>query len=433
MALFMRTVRNIRIFLLLLPLMLLLSACGPSVGIFAGGTWQASGLQNQNIRTLAVDPNHLRDLYAGDAQNGVFVSTNAGQNWVQKSTGLPLPTGIHALAFDDPGKRLYATTDAGLFVSADAGQHWNSVSTPKSGLPTDSYTAIAFDLNTAAIIYVGTAHHGVLKSVNNGVSWSDASTGLPTGDTINDLIYDSDAHQLWVATDLGVYRSNSGGTNWQLLDNGIPAADIINAVLPASVSGGDRGLIYAGTNHGFYLSSDSGAHWTQSHDSLAGTGIHAILIDYQKATTVYVATDVGALRSLDGGQTWDGVSSGIPRNQIIYALIQGDNGFSQLFAASRGIYSYPGSGGIFSPDRIIPILVILAFFYLLYLMVTRGRRRSREMLRPERIIERPPEPHVPFKAVPEDNTQSKNGHLVSPKMEVVEENSEGKDSGEIDT
>ncbi|HEX6483118.1 MAG TPA: hypothetical protein VF043_30105 [Ktedonobacteraceae bacterium] len=432
MASFMRTVRNIRSFLLLLPLMVLLSACGPTVGLFAGGTWQASGLQNQNIRTLAVDPNHLQDLYAGDAQNGVFVSANAGQNWVQKSTGLPLPTGIHALAFDDPGKKLYAVTDAGLFVSADAAQHWNSVSTPRSGLPTDSYTAIAFDLNTPAIIYVGTAHHGVLKSVNNGVSWSDASAGLPTGDTINDLIYDSDAHQLWAATDMGIYRSDNGGTNWLQLNNGIPAADIINAVLPASVSGGGRGLIYAGTNHGFYLSSDSGTHWMQSHNPLTGTGIHAILIDYQKATTVYVATDVGALRSLDSGQTWGGISTGIPRNQTVYALIQGDNGFSQLFAASRGIYSYPGSGGIFSPDRIIPILVILAFFYLLYLMVTRGRRRSREMLKPERIIERPPEPIEPFKAVPEDNT-SKNGHPVSPKMEVVEDNSEGKDSGGIDT
>ena len=89
MASFMRTVRNIRILLLLLPLLVLLSACGPTVGIFAGGTWQASGLQNQNIRTLAVDPNNVQNIYAGDVQNGVFVSINAGQNWVQKSTGLP--------------------------------------------------------------------------------------------------------------------------------------------------------------------------------------------------------------------------------------------------------------------------------------------------------------------------------------------------------
>src|SRR2546429_339847 len=257
MASFMRTVRNMRMLLLLLPLLVLLSACGPTVGIFAGGTWQGSGLQNQNIRTLAVDPNNLQNIYAGDARNGVFVSINAGQNWVQKSTGLPLPTGIHALAFDNPGKKLYAATDGGLFVSTDRAQHWNNVGTAKTGLPTDSYTAIAFDLNTASIIYVGTALHGVLKSGNNGVSWSAASAELPTGDTINNLIYDSDAHQLWAATDMGVYRSDNGGTSWQLLNSGIPAADVINAVLPANVSGGTRGLIYAATNHGFYVSQDA--------------------------------------------------------------------------------------------------------------------------------------------------------------------------------
>lgn len=431
MVWFMKSVGNIRM-LLLLPLLVLLSACGPTVGIFSGGTWQASGLQNQHIRALAVNPNNLQDIYAGDAQSGVFVSTNAGQNWIQDSTGLPLPTGIHALAFDNAGKKLYAATDAGLFVSADGAQHWSSVGGPNTGLATDSYTAIAFDLNTASIIYVGTAHHGVLESRNNGASWSDISAGLPTGDSINDLVYDSNTHQLWAATDMGAYRSGNGGSGWQLLNTGIPAADVINAVLPADVSGGAGGLIYAGTNHGFYLSTDSGAHWSQSKDSLVGTGIHAILIDYSQATTVYIATDIGALRSPDSGQTWGGISSGIPRDQAVYALTQGASGYSQLYAASQGIYLYPGNNGALSITRIIPILVILLFFYLLFLLITRRRRRSAKMLQPERIVERPPEPLQPYKAVPEDTVQSKNGHKVSPGLEVGEEKNERKDAGDKD-
>jgi ligand-binding sensor domain-containing protein len=246
---------------------------------------------------------------------------------------------------------------------------------------------------------------------------------------INDLVYDADAHQLWAATDMGIYRSDNGGSSWQLLNSGIPAANIINAVLPASTVGGTRGLIYAGTNHGFYLSQDSGAHWKQSQDSLAGTGVHAILINAQKASTIFVATDIGALQSLDSGQTWGGISSGLPRNQSVYALVQGANGFSQLYVASKGIYLYPGNSSVFSADRLIPIVLILLFFYLLYYMVTRGRRRSRAMLKPERINEVPPEPLTPYTAVPEDTTQSKNGHLVSPKLEIGEENSEGTDGG----
>src|SRR5215469_18955050 len=69
------------------PLIVLFSACAPGSGIF-GGTWQSSGLQHQHIRALAVDPNNVQDIYAGDAENGVFVSTDAGAHWSQHSTGL---------------------------------------------------------------------------------------------------------------------------------------------------------------------------------------------------------------------------------------------------------------------------------------------------------------------------------------------------------
>ena len=98
------------------------------------------------LRSLAVDPNNPQVIYAGDAQDGVFVSTNAGMNWSQQSTGLTLPITIFALVFDDPGKKLYAATDKGVFVSADAARHWIDL----SGLPSDSYTSLAFDLNASA-------------------------------------------------------------------------------------------------------------------------------------------------------------------------------------------------------------------------------------------------------------------------------------------
>src|SRR5215472_4003388 len=74
--------------LVLLSLQVCLTACAPGTGIFAGGSWQSAGLQKQHIRTLAVDPNNLQNIYAGDAQNGVFASTDAGMHWSQRSTGL---------------------------------------------------------------------------------------------------------------------------------------------------------------------------------------------------------------------------------------------------------------------------------------------------------------------------------------------------------
>lgn len=364
----------------LLLLSLGLSACAPGTGILGGGDWQLSGLQHQHIRVFEVDFKNSQILYAGDAQNGVFVTTDGGQHWVSRSTGLPLPDTIYALSFDSVGKKLYVATAKGIFVSIDAAQHWNSVG---SSLPADdSYTALAFDATAPHTIYAGTAHHGVLISTNDGIAWSAASNGLPGGDAINSLAFDSDQHQLWAATASGVYRSDDRGTTWKALNNGLPANDAVNTVRVASMSGGVEGLVYAGTDHGFFRSEDSGLHWLSNEESLTGTSIHAILVDFRNPSTVYIATDVGAFRSDDSGQNWGIIGPGLPRGQSVYALILGAGDYSQLYAAVNDVYLYPGSSGGLSPTRLLPLIALLLMFYLLYRLIQRSRNRRRETLKP---------------------------------------------------
>ncbi len=369
--------------LLLLPLLLCLASCAPGSGIFARGTWQSAGLQHQHIRTLAVDPNNPQNIYAGDGQDGMFVSTDAGIHWSQRSTGLPLPTTINALGFDDPGKKLYAATDSGVFISADAAQHWVAI----NGLPAASYTALAFDLKAPHTIYTATTHNGVLVSTNDGSSWTAANRGLPVGISINGLAFDSDQHQLWAATNLGIYRSGDAGITWRALNTGLPSAVVVNTVFPASISGGDQRLVFAGTNRGFFRSQDSGAHWSASPVSLSGTSVNAILIDYHQVTTVYLGIGIGVLRSDDNGQNWEGVASGLPKDQPVFALAMGANGYNQLYAANNDVYLFPGNSSTFDPSQIFPILLILAFFFALYRLSSLGRKRSRQMLESGQIIE----------------------------------------------
>ena len=415
--------------LILMLLLVCLSACAPGAGIFAGGTWQAGGLQNQHIRTLAVDPNNVQDIYAGDAQNGVFASTDAGAHWSQHSSGLPSPTAIHTLAFDDAGKKLYAATDAGIFVSADGAQHWTAV----GGLPGDSYTALAFDLKAPHTIYTVAAHHGVLVSTDDGSTWSAANGGLPVGIVINGLTVDADQHQLWAATNMGIFRSNDGGIAWQALNTGLPAGIIVYNVLPASIGGGDQGLVFAGTNHGFFRSQNAGAHWSTGQEPLSATSVYVILIDFHQATTVYAGISIGALRSNDNGQTWEAVASGLPRGQPVYALAMGDNDYSQLYAADNDVYLYPGTSGGFDLTRLFPLVLIAVFFYLLYRLAFRRRVRSREMLRPERIIETTP-PAGPGQNSLQANVLDKepisHGRPDSPDSEGTAEGEENRDGGE---
>ncbi len=382
--------------ILMLFLLCGLSACSADAGIFGGGNWQATGL-HQRIVTLEVDPNNLQHLFAGSEQGTVFVSVDGASHW----TGYPIPAqagtaalAVNKLAFDTSGKKLYAATTQGLFVSTDGAKQWTLVSATASALPQDSFTALAFDVNNANVLYTGTAQHGVFSSADGGVHWSAISTGLPQGRAIGSIAVDPDQHQLWAAVAMGVYRSDDGGSSWRAFTTGFPTGVTINTVIPASVSGGTKGLIYAGTSKGFYLSKDSGAHWGTGTEALIGTSIRFILVDFRSSnpTTVYVGTDVGAFRSDDEGQNWRGIAAGLPRKVAVNAILLGAANYDQLYVGSNAVYVFPGTSGGLSPSRIPVFIGVLVFFFLLYIIARRGWREWRNLLKPTRIVEPPVRP-----------------------------------------
>ena len=368
---------SLRWLLLLLPAVIL-TACAPTAGIFSSSSWQAGTLQQAHIRSLAVDPGNPQNVYAGDAQGSVFASADGGMSWKQQS-GLPPGAAINALVFDDSGKKLYAASDAGVYASTNGAKSWTRV----TALPQDTYTSLAFDLKKPQSIYVGSEQHGVLASPDGGATWTAANNGLPAGLTIHGLAFDSDAHQLWAATGMGVFRSSDGGASWLALNSGLPAGITVYAVLPAASVGGAQGLVYAGTNKGFYLSKDNAAHWQTSQFQLTRISINGILVDYHTPTTVYIATGtVGILRSLDGGENWDGFASGLPTHQTVYAMVQGATNYDQLIVAINNVYLYPGTSSIFDPTRLLPFLLVIAFFYLLFRFTMRRRKTSHTRPRP---------------------------------------------------
>jgi photosystem II stability/assembly factor-like uncharacterized protein len=370
---YMRVCRQVGPLFLLL---FILTACTSNTGVFSGGSWQASGLQKQHIQALVADPNHLQDIYAGDAQAGVFVSTNAGVTWKAGSVGLPASLAVNALAFDTAGKKLYAATSVGLFVSSDSANSWSRV----AGVPTDSYSALAFDVNTPQIVYVASAHSGVLMSRDDGMHWTSVSSSLSAG-VLTSVLYDSNQKDLWAASANSIYRSSDNGATWRTMDGGLPANVGINTLAQGAVSGSSD-LIFAGTNHGFFLSNDAGQHWAQSQFSLANLKVSSVLLDATQVAVVYASTDIGVLRSNDSGQTWGPVSSGLPNNQVFAGLVQGDANYAQLFVGGNGVYRYPGGGGTFEPSRILPAILILLFLFLLYYFFTVRRRRRRSARNP---------------------------------------------------
>src|SRR2546428_342929 len=162
----------------LLFLVVCLTSCAPTAGLFAGGKWQSGGLQHQHIRSLAVDPNNPQIIYAGDAQDGVFVSTNEGSSWAAVNNGLPSGIIMHNLVFDSVQHQLWAATNQGIYRSGGAGKLWQVLN---NGLPSKVDVNIilpaAINGGDKGLVFAGT-NQGFFRSQDDGSQWSPSQESL---------------------------------------------------------------------------------------------------------------------------------------------------------------------------------------------------------------------------------------------------------------
>jgi hypothetical protein len=98
-----------------------------------------------------------------------------------------------------------------------------------------------------------------------------------------------------------IYRTHDGGASWTAIANGIPNGSFVNAVREDPKR---RGLLYAGTERGVYVSFDDGAAWQPLQLNLPVTSIRDIAVhgdDLVLAThgrSFWVMDDVAPLRQM---------------------------------------------------------------------------------------------------------------------------------------
>jgi photosystem II stability/assembly factor-like uncharacterized protein len=96
-----------------------------------------------------------------------------------------------------------------------------------------------------------------------------------------------------------VFRTHDFGRTWTKIVNGIPARDYTHVVREDPVR---RGMLYAGTQHGVYLSMDDGDHWRSLSFNLPDTPIHDIWVEGNDIAitahgrSFYILDEIGPLR-----------------------------------------------------------------------------------------------------------------------------------------
>ncbi|HYL72621.1 MAG TPA: glycosyl hydrolase [Bryobacteraceae bacterium] len=161
---------------------------------------------------------------------------------------------------------IWTGSDDGLaFVTRDGGAHWDNI-TPK-----DFPEFVRISIIDASPHNPGTAYLAGKR-------------------------YQLDDRQPYI------YKLENYGKKWTKIVNGIPANDFVHAVREDPKR---AGLLYAGTEHGIYVSFDDGAHWQSLSLNLPDTQVSDLLVegdDLAIAThgrSFYVLNDIAVLRQLN--------------------------------------------------------------------------------------------------------------------------------------
>ena len=168
----------------------------------------------------------------------------------------------------------------------------------------DTVTSIAIDPKDEEVLYVGTRHAGIYKSIDGGTSWKPAVHGLQAADVTSLAVDSFSTSRVYAGTRLGVFKTEDGGENWTRIGEG-------TAVI---MDRRNSSHLYSRDDQHIYETLDGGSSW-ESVYSMKGACPAAVLsmvMHPADGRTLFVGgegnTDRGCepavYRSDDSGRTW---------------------------------------------------------------------------------------------------------------------------------
>ena len=280
---------------------------GGSVGRFDWKTLQEADLdptlaypgdyRSEWTLPLAVSPRDPKTLYFG--REVLFRSTDGGEHWEKASSDLTR---------EAPG--VPATLDPVAAANS-------AVKGPRRGV----VYAIAPSPVAAGRIWCGTDDGKIWLSRDDARTWQDVTPADLTAWSKVGILEAShfDADTAYAAIDRHrlddvnphIMRTRDAGRTWQPIARGISDGSFVNVVREDPAR---RGLLYAGTETGVFVSFDDGDHWQPLQLNLPNCSIrdidvrHGDLVVATHGRSFWVLDDLSPLRQLDAkvaaAQAW---------------------------------------------------------------------------------------------------------------------------------
>ena len=363
-----------------------------------GTTWQPvfDDQSSYSIGAVTIDPNHPETVWVGTGENvsgrhvgwgdGVYKSTNGGKTW--QNMGLPHSEHIGKILVDPrnsdvvlvaaEGPLWSAGGDRGVYRTTDGGQTWTQV------LSIDEHTGatdLEFHPSNPDVIYAaayqrrrhtwsllaGGPQSGIYKSTDNGQTWREVTTGLPSGDMgkIGLAVTPADPQRVYATIEAqpqekGFYASTDQGESWSKRSSYTSGGTGPHYYQEIEVSPKDPDLIYQ-MDVFLHVSRDGG----RSFDYL-GTGRekhsdnHALWIDPANGHHLLAGTDAGLYETFDEGTTWRHFPNlpvsqfyklGLDNAEPFYNIVGGAQDLGTLIGPSRTM----NVEGIRNQDWYVPL------------------------------------------------------------------------------
>jgi photosystem II stability/assembly factor-like uncharacterized protein len=299
-------------------------------------SWVAVGPPGGDVRELAADPRDPRRIYLGTADGIVYRSDDGGLKWHRLSPGFPhRGASLDEIVVDPRGGTVLvgywdvAGSGGGIARSDDGGKTFTML----PGIAGQSVRALAQAASNPDVLVAGTIG-GVFRSVDFGKTWQRISPedqaelknveSVAVDPASPDVIYMGTWHLPW--------KTSDGGANWELIHTGmIDDSDVFTM----TVDRWSSRKVYATACSGIYRSADGAAKWTRIRGIPASSRrTRSFAQSPDNQDVFYAGTTEGLWISTDDTATW---RQATPKSVVVNSVLARVGGLLLLGTEGAGV------------------------------------------------------------------------------------------------
>ncbi len=321
-----------------------------------GASWRALGPDGGDVRSLTYDPRNPDRILLGTSAGKLFVSTDNGASWsrfAQLGEGDDLV--LDHVVFDPAHSgTIYVaawSVESGergeLFRSRDDGRTWETI----PAMHGKSIRAFAIAAGHPEIMVAG-ALDGVFRSDDGGQSWRkitpNGHSELKNFESV--AIDPADPGVIYAGTWHLPWKTSNGGVTWSNIKKGIiDDSDVFSIIIDPQ----QPAVVYASACSGIYKSENGGELFHKIQGiPFSARRTRVLKQDPNDRNVVYAGTTEGLWKTVDAGKTWKRVSAANiivndvlvdPRHaaRVLLAtdrsgVLASDNAAQTFFASNRG-------------------------------------------------------------------------------------------------